>query len=243
MQYTFGAGQLYGRKSATNPTPVHFGGLQGVSVDIAYTTKELMSGYQFPVAVGRGTAKITGKAQFAQLNAQGFNDLFFGESSLTAGRTIAVVDEAHTISGNAATITHNGVITDLGVVIAANGQILARVANTPVGGGNYSCNETTGVYTFNNALEASNVKIGYTYTDSGNGQTITLTNLPIGSAPQFMAVLYGSYNSKVLTLTLNACMSSQLTLATKLEDFMIPDFSFSAFADASNTLGTLSLDE
>jgi hypothetical protein len=46
-----------------------------------FSTKQLYSSKQFPVAIGRGTGKIKGKANFAQFNAQTFNDLFFGLSN------------------------------------------------------------------------------------------------------------------------------------------------------------------
>jgi len=244
-QYSFGAGVLYGRSLTNTPaTPVRFGALQDVSVDIAFTTKQLFGSYQFPLAIGRGTAKVTGKANYAQINAQSFNDLFFGLSNPATGETKTAVNEAQTVTANIVTATHNtGVyVQDLGVVKASDGSIYTRVTGTPVGQ-QYSCNETTGVYTFNSTQNAVAVLISYQWTDAANGKLITMTNQLLGNAPQFIAVFTSTFNSKQITLTLNACMSNKLTLATKLEDFMIPSFDFEAFCDASNTLGTLSIDE
>ena len=112
MQYSFGTGVLFGRRTdVSNPTPVQFGGLQGVTLDMSFTTKELFSQYQFPIAIGRGTGKITGKADFAQLNAQAFNDIFFGETSgPTAGEYVTSVQEAQTVgavAGNTIYPTYN----------------------------------------------------------------------------------------------------------------------------------------
>lgn len=244
-QYVFGSGVVFGRRTdISNPTPVRLGALQDVSVDIAFTTKELFGQYQFPLAIGRGTAKITGKAKFGQFNAQAFNDLFFGEAAEPAtGETITSVQEAATVTANAVTVSHNSTFAlDLGVIVANTGQVLQRVASAPSGTGNYSCNETTGVYTFNSAMNNTAVQVSYSYTDASNGATITIANQLLGSAPTFKLVMTETFNSNKLNLQLNACMSNKFTMATKLEDFTIPEFDFQAFADASNNIGTLSLD-
>jgi len=244
MQYSFGAGVLYGRSTTNLPaTPVRFGALQDVSIDIQFTTKELYSSYQFPVALGRGTGKIAGKANFAQFNAQAFNDLFFGFSNPSTGEVVTAVGEAQTVTANIVTATNNGTYTtDLGVVKASDGTPYTRVTANAVGQ-QYVCNETSGVYTFNSAQNAVAVLVSYNYTDAANGKKISISNQLLGAAPQFIGVFTNTFQSKKLTMVLNACMSSKLTLATKLEDFTIPSFEFAAFADASNNVGTLSLDE
>lgn len=246
MQYAFGSGVLYGRETTSNaPTPVRFGGLQGATVDIAFTQKELYGQYQFPIALARGTAKITGRASFAQFNAQSFNDLFFGQSAPATGSVITQSAEAQTISSNNVTVSHNGAnvfLRDLGVVLASDGTIFTR-ATSITANYQYTVNETTGNYTFCSNQNNANVKVSYQWNDTSNGKTITMTNQLLGTSPQFLVVLTEVFQSKKLTLTLNACMSSKLTLATRLEDFIIPDFDFSAFADSSDTIGKLSMDE
>lgn len=246
MQYSFGSGVLYGRKIPASgvATPVRFGALQGVTIDISFTTKELFGQKQFPLAIGRGTGKITGKAQFGQFNAQAFNDLFFGEASDPAtGQTLTKNAEAQTITANIVTVTNNATYQrDLGVVLASDGSVFTRVSAGPVGQ-QYTCNESTGVYTFNNTQNGLAVKVSYQYLDAANGKTITITNQDLGSAPTFMAVLTETFNGKAVNLKLNSCLSSKLTMATKLEDFTIPDFDFAAFADATDTIGTLSTAE
>lgn len=243
MQYSFGSGVLYGRSTSNTPaTPVRFGGLQEVSIDFSFTAKELYGQYQFPIAIGRGTAKVTGKAKFAQFNAQAFNDLFFGLSNPATGAVAVSAGEAQTVASNIVTVTHNGVITDLGVVKASDTSIYTRVTSGPVGQ-QYSCNETTGVYTFNSTQNATAVLMSYSYTDTGNGKTISMTNQLLGASPQFIAVFASTFNNKRLSVVLNACMSNKLTLASKLEDFLIPDFDFMSFADSSNVLGSMNFDE
>jgi len=135
MQYQFGSGVLYGRSLTNTPaTPVRFGALQDVSIDFQFTTKELYGSYQFPLALGRGSGKIAGKAAFAQFNAQAFNDLFFGYSNPATGETKTLVGEAQTVTANIVTVTNNTTyLTDLGVIKASDGTVFTRVTSGPVG--------------------------------------------------------------------------------------------------------------
>lgn len=245
MQYSFGSGVLYGRSLVSNvPTPVRFGALQGVSIDMAFTVKELYGQYQFPIALGRGTGKITGKADFAQFNAQAFNDLFFGLSNPATGSTRTAVAEAQTITANAVTATYGAnFVADLGVVRASDQAVFTRVAANSAVGLQYSVNETTGVYSFNATQNAVAVLVSYTYSDGANGKKISITNQLLGNSPQFMAVFTETFNGKSMTISLNSCMSSKLSLVTKLEDFTIPAFDFMAFADSSNSIGSFSTEE
>lgn len=242
--YQFGSGVLYGRSLVNSPaTPVRFGALQDVSFDISFSAKELFGQNQFPLAVGRGTGKITGKANFAQFNAQAYNDLFFGLSNPATGSTITATAEAKTITANIATATNNATyLRDLGVTLASDGSVFTRVTSAPVGQ-QYSANETTGVYTFNNTQNGLAVLLNYQYSDAANGKLITITNQLLGNAPTFLAAFTQTFQGKKQTFVLNSCMSSKLSFATKLEDFVIPSFDFMAFADAGGNIGTMSLDE
>jgi len=245
MQYSFGTGTLIGRKipSSGVATPVKFGALQGVTVDIAFTTKELYSRKQFPVDVGRGTAKLTGKAQFAQLNALAFNDIFFGNTSVATGSRQTSIDEALTITANTANGSHNSTfIRDLGVTYANNGAYFDRVSANAVGA-QYVCNETSGVYTFNTSQNNQAILMCYQWTDASNGKTVSLANQLLGNAPTFMMILSNNYKGKAWTLELNSCMSSKLAMATRVEDHMIPDLDFVGFADSADQVGYLSTDE
>jgi hypothetical protein len=252
-QYFFGTGQMFGKSLTNTPaTPVRFGALQDVSIDISFSTKELYSDKQFPVDVGRGVGKITGKASFAQLSAQTFNDLFFGLSNPSTGSIRTAVEEAHTvgeITANTVFPTNNSTYrADYGVILASDGSLYTRVTSNATGQ-QYVCNETSGTYTFNGTQNGVALKISYEYTDASNGKKITLSNQLLGSAPQFSLVLTGgrqaagTSTTKRLNLELNACMSSKLTLPTKLEDFMINDFEFQGFCDSGGNWGTLSIDE
>jgi hypothetical protein len=65
----------------------------------------------------------------------------------------------------------------------------------------------------------------------------------MGYAPTFKCDLYLPFQGKSMILTLNSCISSKMSFSTKLDDFLVPEFDFEAFADASNNLGTMALSE
>lgn len=246
LQYSFGAASMWGVSTAiSNPTPIRFGALQGVEIDFEFTTKPLYSSYQFPVAIGRGTANISGKAQFAQFNARIFNDLFFNESSeATLGETLVSINETHAIPGTTPfTITVTNAATfaeDLGVIYFSTGQPLTLVSGTPTTG-QYAVNVSTGVYTFAAADEAMSVSISYAYTENTTGQTLTITNQLLGSAAFFTITISEVFQGNQLTLQLYQCMSDKISFPFSLEDFTISDFEFSAFGNSAGQIGTLSV--
>ena len=64
----------------------------------------------------------------------------------------------------------------------------------------------------------------------------------MGQAPTFKLVLANVTGGMKSRLTLNQCMGSKLSLDFKNEDWTIPEFDFSAFADAANNVGVFSVD-
>ncbi|MFW2396607.1 hypothetical protein ACN4GL_00395 [Burkholderia pseudomallei] len=240
-QYAFGAGSFWGIQSGNaNPTPNRFGALQSADISFDATVKELFSSYQLPLAIGRGTMKVTGKAMAGQFQGRVLSDLFFGISK-SVGQTLISDNEAGTIPGTGpytVTVANSaGWVTDLGVKYAATGLPLTRVASAPATG-QYSV--AAGVYTFAAADTGLAVAISYTYTPTSNtvGETVTMTNQLLGTAPSFKSVVSQVFNGERVTL-----IATKYTFSTKLEDFNIPEFDFSAFVDSSNTLGTICLGE
>jgi hypothetical protein len=241
--YTFGSGTLWGVNTAANSTPKKFGALQDVSVDFQSTTKMLYGGYQFPLATGRGTSKITGKAKMGSISGSMMADLFFNVTP-TTGQTTTANDEAGTVPASSTyivTVSNSATwVTDLGVKFTTTGLPLSRVASSPAAG-QYSV--AAGVYTFAAADASKAVLVSYTYTVTGTGQGFVINNQLLGTAPTFKLVLEEVYSTNKFVLTLNACISEKLTLASKLEDFMIPEFDFSAFADSSGSIGRMDFNE
>jgi hypothetical protein len=240
MQFAFGSGSMWGVDSGANPTPGKFGILQDVGVDFPFSNKPLFGSYQSPVAIGRGTAKPSWKAKFAQLTGRVLNSLFFGQTK-AAGSVLVAEDELGTITAGSITVANSAqFVDDLGVRYSATGLPLVRVASAPAVG-QYSV--SAGVYSFNVGENATVVKIDYTYTSSGTGEKITLANLLLGSAPSFKAVFTQTFNGLRQTLVLNANVASKVGVASKLEDFVMPEFDADITADSGNNIGTWSLGE
>lgn len=233
----FGSGTLYGVSSVANSTPVKFGALQGVSIDMAFSTKELYGQHNFPITVARGTGKITGKASAATFQARAFNDLFFN-NTMAAGKTVTAIDEAGKVPA-ASTFTVDSAnkttfLSDLGVIDKLTGNLMEKVASAPATG-QYSV--AAGVYTFAAADANKDVLLNYQYTVAASGKKIIIAQNLIGVAPKFKVVLSTKYDGQQLDLQLNACVASKLSFATKQEDFAMPDFEFSSFADDAGIVG------
>lgn len=121
-----------------------------------------------------------------------------------------------------------------------DGKTLERVATTPTLD-EYSVDDATGKYTFNEAMKGKTVYLSYLYQDSANGQRIVINNQLMGEAPTFKGIFNGRFGGKQMTLILNSCTSSKLSIvSTKLEDFSIPEFDFSAMANNAGRVGELS---
>jgi hypothetical protein len=314
--FSFGSGTLWGTPVAgnlpANPTPIKFGTLQSVDLDIGYEIKELYGMNNFPEAIARGKGKITGKAKFGRINSNLFNQLFFAQNTtqpmelgsrdeagvvngaggiLTAGITAAgtgyavgdviniggagtggkvqvvtvtagaitaftivasgtsyvvasgVATTAATGSGtgftidiltvssgaNTITVAHAGAFfQDNGVIYAATGIPLIKVGSSPAVG-QYTV--ASGVYTFNAAEAGVSMLISYFYlAASGVGYDQTIMNQLMGFEPIFTLTFSTTFNAQQLNWILWNCVSSKLTLGSKLDDFLIPEMDFSAFA-------------
>ncbi|HXS41984.1 MAG TPA: hypothetical protein VN766_17475 [Stellaceae bacterium] len=235
--FSFGSGVLIGtRTDIANATPINFGLVQEVQLDLQFTAKELYGQYQFPVAIARGQGKATGKAKMARVSGLTFNNLFFG-ASLVPGQLATAFGEAQSVPASTpftVSVTNAGQWQDdCGVVYAASGLPLTKVASAPTAG-QYSV--AAGVYTFNSADAGAAVLISYTYNVTGSGQQLTLVNPLLGTTPTFQAQLYTSFQGKPVNVKLFNCVSSKLTFASKLEDFVIPELDFDIFANAAGNV-------
>ncbi|MCI0468398.1 MAG: undecaprenyl-diphosphate phosphatase, partial [Beijerinckiaceae bacterium] len=77
----------------------------------------------------------------------------------------------------------------------------------------------------------------------GAGQKFTVANQLLGTTPTFQAVFYTTFQGQAISLKLNNCTSSKLSFHTKLEDFVMPEFDFSCFADSAGNVMTWSFGE
>jgi hypothetical protein len=237
-QYGFGAGVLWGiRNDQTGGTSRRFGAMQDISIDFAGESKELFGGSQFPLDVARAKMKIQCKAKFAEIQPSLYNDLFWGQTQLTTGSVNIANSEVSTtgsstgststlVAANASTFT-----LDLGVRYAATGVPLKLVASAPTVG-QYAV-AGTGTYTMSSADASTAMLIDYEYSITGTGTIINGTNPLMGQAPRFMATFSESYENKNIVLTLYSCMSSKLSMPTKIDDYIIGEMDFEAYANAA----------
>lgn len=242
MQFGFGSGVLWGTplqdaygNAIATPTPVQLGVLQDLSIDISFDSKQLYGQNQFPVAVGRGKGKMSGKAKLAQLSGQMVSSLMFGQTL-----TSQLISDVYDTTGAAIpatpytitpTVPNTGTwVADLGVR-NANGVPLIRVASAPATG-QYTV--AAGVYTFAAADTGTTVFISYQYTATSTvAKRQTVLNVPMGYAPTFRADIFVPYAGKALVLTIPQCLASKFTIQTKQDDFLIPEFDFDGFADSA----------
>lgn len=249
-QFIFGSGSMYATPlvDATGaaiaiPTPVKFLACQDIAIDMSFDTKMLYGQNQFPLALARGKGKITVKAKNGQVNGALFNGAFFGQT-LATGQDAYVQD----LTGSAIPATpflitptppSAGVwAADMGVR-NASGIPMTRVVSAPATG-QYSV--SAGLYTFAAADTGLVVYIDYRYTVA-TGKKIAIGNQLLGSTPTVALDIVVPYGGKFLTLKFPQAVAGKLGMATKLDDFTIPEFDFDCFADATNNVGTISLGE
>lgn len=247
MQLIFGIGALWGQRSdIPGIGPDQFAILQDNSIDFAFEVKELYSQLGYPIDIARGKGKVTGKAKVARVFANLYADIFFGESVATSEDNVSE-NEAHTIVTSTVAVTNlTNYIADLGVYYNAAGNIRFQfVTGAPAALGQYSTG-SDGHYTFFTGDIGSSIAISYVYTDS-SGKTITINNRFMGYTPTFIGTFYQQRNTQgstgQMTLRLNECVSSHLSIPSRIDDYAIMDFDFQAFSNFTNQIGTLSTSE
>jgi hypothetical protein len=230
--FVFGSGVLIG--TPTGGSPINFGLVQEVTLNVAASTKALYGQYNFPVAIGTGTKKMTGKAKMARVSGQALGSLFFGLPPI-AGVTQTQFGEAPQFPTPSTyqTTNHATFLADQGVVYANSSLPLKQVALNPTTG-QYSVSPTTGVYTFSSGDANNQVLISYTYLVASSGENIAVNSSLIGPSIVFSANLFASDpgTGKQFSVWLYNCVADKLAFGTKLEDFLIPELDFQCFANA-----------
>jgi hypothetical protein len=238
VAFVFDSGYLFG--VMPNKTPVKFGSLQGIEAELDF--KLFDSPLQLQAAIGTMATKLKMdfKAKAAQMDGLLLNQLFFGQTPASGSEGL-VRDQAGTIPASGPyTITPalpaGGTWRqDLSVQYATSGAPLTLVPSGPTQG-QYSV--SAGVYTFAAADASLGVAFNFLYTMT-TGLKLALVNKFSYLAPYFQVVLNTTYNGKQVTWNLARCASKNLKLATSLEKFAIPEFSFSAMADQTGQYGNI----
>lgn len=239
----FGTGQVF-TSSVGGGNALRLGALQDVSVEFSGDVKTLHGQYQFPLAVARGKSKIEGKIGSANIDANAFNTIYFGQTAgVTAGTKRQVQNESAAVPASSPyeVTAANGAtfFRDLGVVDVLTGNRLKQVTASPTTG-QYMVNQTTGKYTFASTDSGKAVLLNYLYTDASAGGTLEMTNQLMGITPYFELVASHIFEGKVFTLVLYKVVADKLSLPLKQDDFLIPEIGFSAQANDAGSLGFIS---
>lgn len=249
--YAFGTGTLIAKRTDVAGTPPFmFGVLQSVSLDFDQKLESLTGQNKVAVALGDGELKITGKAKFARLQMTLFSNLHTGITSTTGELEMVSTGESATVPASSpyTYVVANSSLTpleDFGVFYQSNGIQLVPVASGPTQG-QYSFNASTGTYSFASGDAGAALYVYYTYTATG-GNKLVYANPLMGTAPVFELYFKTTTNNygvaKDVTIKLNACKSSKLSIPFANQKFTIPEFDFQAMADASGNVFTLSTTE
>lgn len=241
-----------GVKLAT-PTPVHWGSLQDISIDIDVDMKTLYGSQRFPISVGQGKGKIEIKAKYGEISGAILGGMQFGKAG-TSGVRAGVFDFAVTIpkAEGANPPAQQFIVepplsgtfvADMGVLDSATGESLQRVA--PAEGKSPAPGEYTvvnGTYKVAPAAQERTLLVSYEYrANSSKGQVFRLTNDVMGTTPSFTLMLQNSFDGQNLVMRLNRVVSSKLSLPFKNDDYSVYDLNAQAFADAAGEIGYLCL--
>jgi hypothetical protein len=227
-RYGFNSGSLWTIPGVASPTPQKFGTLQDGTIDLSFTSKELFGQMMAPQAVGVSQLKITGSAKYARLRGSVLRDLVFpGMTTATQGQAVIVEGETVTITSETGSVANKATfIEDLGAYYP-DGTPLQRVT-TLSAVGQYTV--SGGTYTLYTGDTATSIVVDYQYTAT-TGSILTVNNAPAGLMPSFQCVLQVNYGGVPTSIQLFAAMSTKFNFQTKLGDFTIPQFDFSAYAD------------
>jgi hypothetical protein len=223
------------------------GYVQEFSLDMKREMKELYGSYTYPLAVGAGTTKVTGKLKAATLSGETINNIFFG-GTFTAGTQYDITsDVAQAIPATPYQLTptppNSGTFAyDLGVINAVTGEPMTLVTGTPTAG-QYSV--TGGEYTFSSADHTAGVTVtifyAYSWMTGANGQNIVIPNQLIGSSPTFQLDYKTVFGGQIYQLTMFNGVCTGASLAHKLTDFAMPEYDLAFFVNAAGNLGRMSL--
>lgn len=232
----FGAGDLFLKEaSGATPKSIKAATLKGASADISEELVKLRGAKKFPKDVANGEASLTGTISLGEIQPAIVAASMPGATT-AAGYEELVTDALAAIPTTPFTITVAGSADfneDYGVEFA-DGTPLTRVASAPTAG-QYSVNETTGVYTFASAdnVSGKSVAISYVKDVASTGQTTSYTNQLMGSGSTWKLRLWNTYGGKKVGIYLPAIKLAGGGFNFQTGAHATPEYKFEAFEDAN----------
>ena len=224
----FSLGYVSAIPTGATPTPLIFGLLKDVSVDISIGMKEIYGQHRWPIAAGYGEGKVTGK--IGSMSVFGGTLGYLLGVTPTTGSIIGVPGETFTIPttpyqctvANSATFS-----TDHGVLDLTSGLVMTRAASSPGAINEYTV--TAGVYTFHSTAASHVVTISYSYTAAAVGKTTVMLNAFQSLASPVRLVCYGPGSAtNVMGLDFASVVIPKLSLALKTGDWTAQNVDFTA---------------
>ena len=243
-QKVFGAGRFFGVNNVANSTPVPGLVTQDISLDFKRDPKRLYGQKQMAIDVAAGMLVVTGKTNLGGLQARLLNDLVIG-GAMTTGQIIYAEDETLTVlaAATASSLVNGAALqSDLGIYGATDGVPLVKASTVAVLVAGQYAMSTLGVITLSSLDSRTSLKATYTYSTVG-GQLVTMTNQNMGKTGNFAATLTMVYGADKTVLSIGNCMMTDLTYATKLDDFMRPPSGFDVAVQTDGNLGYMSFAE
>lgn len=251
-QFVFGPGVIWCELASfldtgaapTIAIPTRFDVSQSLSLDFSLNPKELYGQQTFPAAIGIGQGKLTGKVIGGRINSQLLQNAFYGASNAltpATGKRMAI-DEAHSVPATPfqVTVTHSATWTrDWGVRDATTGSYLTPVVSGPITG-QYSV--AAGVYTFAAADTGRAVLFDYDYTNTTDVQ-FELDSFLQGLITLFGLRYQGTFNFKPVGVWIPNAVGNKFTFNSKQQDFIMPEFDFTAFASPNGQVAQMWLTE
>ena len=192
----FNTGMVIAKAAGSNVTPAPLGLITDLSVNMKQAKVLVRGQKRWAEDSFDGEADGKVSCKFQSWGSRTYAAVLSGGTTST-GSKIGILDEAGTIPSTPFTVTvANGgtFFEDLGVRDVNTGLAMVRVASAPATG-QYSANDTTGVYTFASADTGHAVRISYSYTAAAIGTTVAISNSLMGQSPKFVLSAWNNYGT------------------------------------------------
>ncbi|MGB8600870.1 MAG: hypothetical protein WCD42_01605 [Rhizomicrobium sp.] len=245
----FGPGIAWASRTDISPaTPFNVGLCNEFSVDASFDTDELYGQYQVPLLVGRTKMKVTGKISPALLSGGAMSTFLLGQSFTRGSQHDATtlteeIPEAASYTVTPMVPSSGTFLSDLGVIDLESNQAMQKAASAAaLTAGEYSVDESTGIYSFaaEDAGDSISISFSYSYTSSSS-QTATWNNQLLGTTPTFRLDYKTVFDGQTFYIRLFKCTASKTSLGFKLDKFNLPEYDFSVMDNGAHQIGIISL--
>lgn len=239
FQIVFGLGSLFVKDSLGNSAKIAT--IKQFGVNFSEDDVELTAGAKFPIDQRSGPAKAEGKIKVAAYEPM-FGHLVMAGSTLEAGYEALADEEPATIPATpgpyTVTVSHAADFVRHWAVRFAGkaGRPMTRVFTGVPTAGQYSVVEATGVYTFAAADQGKPILISYQHKVTASGQTLVITNAPMGTGTTCSLLGYREDEGKVLGYYFPTARVKGLNAQFEAGKHMEPEHDWKAFAEPGQTV-------